>query len=164
VAASSYEKRILPRRALEPTLYKDGHRTIDLKDQEIGLTRNLLSLGSLGGLFGVGSQPPNTIGGDVGLASIEYPVSGGLPDALSDDYTLSSSAERAREFLSKKIGKDLKLKSVPLLDDHQVSRHTTYRLGPGGSKDPTTSSNLCTPRSTISCTFSRELGTQPTPP
>lgn len=134
MAASSYEKRILPRRALEPTLYKDGHRTIDLKDQEIGLTRNLPSLG---GLFGVGSQPPNTIGGDVGLASIESPVSGGLSDALSDDYTLSSSAERAREFLNKKIGKDLKLKSVPLLED---SGTTAYYIpvGPGGSKDPTT--------------------------
>jgi hypothetical protein len=137
VAASSYEKRILPRRALEPTLYKDGHRTIDLKDQEIGLTRNLPSLGSLGGFFGVGSQPPNTIGGDVGLASIESPVSGGLPDALSDDYTLSSSAERAREFLSKKIGKDLKLKSVPLLEDSGITAYY-IPVGPGGSKDPTT--------------------------
>jgi hypothetical protein len=137
VAASSYEKRILPRRALEPTLYKDGHRTIDLKDQEIGLTRNLPSLGSLGGFFGVGSQPPNTIGGDVGLASIESPVSGGLPDALSDDYTLSSSAERAREFLSKKIGKDLKLKSVPLLEDFGITAYY-IPVGPGGSKDPTT--------------------------
>ena len=129
IVSSSLYSSVLPRRALEETLYKDGHRNTNFKGQEIGLTRSFSNTPPP--FSALGSQyTPNS---EIGVATIDDPSL--LYGASGDAYSLSPAAQRTKDFLNETLGKNLNLQSVEPWTPSDVKGYFVS-AGPGGSKDP----------------------------